>query len=153
MPLTYFLGLKIGLIPKKCIFCFLFRCAPDWESNRHLSFTIYWLIMGWLGPMAVIVYSSAKTVCIMKRVSSTLFTHLDIYLCCLISANSTHSIRNDQTHVSKKRAQNLLTCHVDEHRILHLLDSLWSGLPIIHYRRQRVSHFFKPLTYHFSSHN
>ena len=46
-------------------------CAPDWESNKHIIFTIYWLFTGFLIPLVVIIYSSYKTVLSLKEVSSS----------------------------------------------------------------------------------
>ena len=44
-------------------------CAPDWESNKHIYFTIYWLFTGFLIPLTVIIYTSYKTVLRLKEVS------------------------------------------------------------------------------------
>merc|ERR1712079_566794 len=45
-------------------------CAPAWESNEHMAYTVFWLIMGFLLPLFVIVYSSAKTISCLKQLSS-----------------------------------------------------------------------------------
>jgi len=46
-------------------------CAPDWESNEHVAYTWYWLILGFLLPLVVIVYSSVKTVICLKKISNS----------------------------------------------------------------------------------
>ena len=46
----------------------IYRCAPDWESNNHLAYTWYWLIMGFLVPLIVIFFSSIQTVICLKKV-------------------------------------------------------------------------------------
>ena len=45
------------------------RCAPDWESNNHVVYTIYWLCAGFLFPLVVILYSSIATILHLKDVS------------------------------------------------------------------------------------
>ena len=54
---------KFRLKMKKTVFSkySYFRCAPDWESNKHIVYTIYWLVTGFLIPLFVILYSSYKT--------------------------------------------------------------------------------------------
>ena len=37
-------------------------CAPDWESNRHFWYTVWWYIVGFLAPLAVIIWTSVKTI-------------------------------------------------------------------------------------------
>ena len=49
-------------------------CAPDWESNKHIYFTIYWLCTGFLIPLTVIIYTSYKTVLHLKEVSFACFS-------------------------------------------------------------------------------
>lgn len=43
-------------------------CAPDWESNKHLLYTWYWTIFGFLVPLFIILITSYKTIAQMKRV-------------------------------------------------------------------------------------
>ena len=54
-------------------------CAPDWESNKHIYFTIYWLFAGFFIPLTVIIYTSYKTVLRLKEVSFFLFTYTNNY--------------------------------------------------------------------------
>ena len=51
----------------------IFRCAPDWESNQHLAYTIYWLLAGFLIPLFVILYCSGKTIFLLKKVSTSTY--------------------------------------------------------------------------------
>lgn len=43
-------------------------CAPDWESNQHLVYTLYWTVGGFLAPLVVITVSSFLTVKALKKV-------------------------------------------------------------------------------------
>ena len=58
-------------------------CAPDWESNKHIYFTIYWLCTGFLIPLTVILYTSYKTVLHLKEVSFACLSHFSkIHIFC-----------------------------------------------------------------------
>ena len=46
---------------------FFNRCAPDWESNNHLVYTWYWVGVGFLAPLSAILYSSYRTVYILRE--------------------------------------------------------------------------------------
>ena len=45
-----------------------FRCAPAWESSKYIIYTWYWLIMGFLLPLVIIIYANFKTVQCLKKV-------------------------------------------------------------------------------------
>ena len=45
-----------------------FRCAPAWESSKYIVYTWYWLIMGFLLPLVIIIYANFKTVQCLKKV-------------------------------------------------------------------------------------
>ena len=67
------MNISLSIYPTKKVandsFFFLFlRCAPDWESNKHIVYTFYWLVTGFLGPLAIIIFSSCKTIIQMKKV-------------------------------------------------------------------------------------
>ena len=60
-----------------------FRCAPAWESSKYIIYTWYWLIMGFLLPLIIIIYASFKTVQCLKKVGVNtiriFFLHSDIF--------------------------------------------------------------------------
>ena len=45
-----------------------FRCAPAWESSKYIIYTWYWLVMGFLLPLVIIIYANFKTVQCLKKV-------------------------------------------------------------------------------------
>ena len=60
-----------------------FRCAPAWESSKYIIYTWYWLIMGFLLPLVIIIYANFKTVQCLKKVGvitiRIFFLHSDIF--------------------------------------------------------------------------
>ena len=62
--LIFFLFRKILALFFK-IFSVVFvsnRCAPGWQSNNYVVYTMYWLIVGFLLPLGFILLSSCKIV-------------------------------------------------------------------------------------------
>ena len=60
-----------------------FRCAPAWESSKYIIYTWYWLIMGFLLPLVIIIYANFKTVQCLKKVGiitiRIFFLHSDMF--------------------------------------------------------------------------
>ena len=60
-----------------------FRCAPAWESSKYIIYTWYWLIMGFLLPLVIIIYANFKTVQCLKKVGvitiRLFFLHSDMF--------------------------------------------------------------------------
>ena len=125
------------------------RCAPDWESNDHIVYTVIWLFIGFLIPLSVIIYSSISTVIHMRKVSITndfiiqnvptslmffsKIKKIDVLLLLgNISANPYNKIWSHQTHVTKTRAKNLRLGNLDEYCLLGMLDALWHYLHMLH---------------------
>ena len=70
IDIEYFLDLVNKMIfPHiKCDHFYDFRCAPAWESSNYIVYTWYWLIMGFLLPLVIIIYANFKTVQCLKKV-------------------------------------------------------------------------------------
>ena len=62
----------------KCDQFYDFRCAPAWESSDHIVYTWYWLIMGFILPLLIIIYANFKTVQCIKKVG-IIKTRKDIF--------------------------------------------------------------------------
>ena len=70
IDIEYFLDLVNKMIFPgiKCDNFYDFRCAPAWESSDYIVYTWYWLIMGFLLPLVIIIYANFKTVQCLKKV-------------------------------------------------------------------------------------